>query len=91
MSDAAEIARLATLLGYPVSTEEMARRLHILLLSPAYFIVVAEVASGLAGWVAAEKRVLLESGERAELVGLIVDPESRRSGMGRALVRAARR
>ena len=89
MSDAAEIARLATLLGYPVSTEEMARRLHILLLSPAYFIVVAEVASGLAGWVAAEKRVLLESGERAELVGLIVDPESRRSGMGRALVRAA--
>lgn len=88
-TDAAEIARLTTLLGYPASTEEIARRLDILLPSASYFIAVAEGSWGLAGWVAAERRVLLESGERAELVGLIVDPDSRRAGMGRALVRAA--
>ena len=88
-TDAAEIARLTTLLGYPASTEEIARRLDILLPSASYFIAVAEGSSGLVGWVAAERRVLLESGERAELVGLIVDPDARRSGMGRALVRAA--
>ena len=89
VGDGAEIARLTTLLGYPASTAEIARRLAVLLRSPAHFIAVAEGASNLAGWIAAETRVLLESGERAELVGLIVDPGARRSGIGRALVRAA--
>ena len=88
-TDAAEIARLTTLLGYPSSTEEIAERLKLLLPSARYFIAVAESSSSLAGWVAAERRVLLESGERAELVGLIVEPDLRRSGIGRALVRAA--
>lgn len=89
MTDAAEIARLTTLLGYPASTEEITERLKLLLPSASYFIAVAEGSSGLAGWVAAERRVLLESGARAELVGLIVEPQCRRSGTGRALVRAA--
>lgn len=87
--DAAAIARLTTLLGYPVSTEEIARRLSVLLSSNAYFIAVAEGPTELLGWVAAERRMLLEAGERAELVGLIVDPQSRRSGIGRALVQSA--
>jgi len=88
-TDAAEIARLATLLGYPASTEEIAERLKHLLASASYFIAVADTSSGLAGWVAAERRVLLESGERAELVGLIVEPDERRSGIGKTLVQAA--
>jgi GNAT superfamily N-acetyltransferase len=41
------------------------------------------------GWVAAERRLLLESGERAEIVGLIVTADARRSGTGLALVKAA--
>lgn len=45
----------------------------------------AEIAR-LAGWIAAERRLLLEYGERAEIVGLVVGEETRRNGVGRALV-----
>lgn len=87
--DAAEIARLTTLLGYPASTGEIADRLRTLLQSTDHFIAVADAAQGLAGWIAAERRVLLESGIRAEIVGLVVDPDARRAGIGAALVQAA--
>jgi GNAT superfamily N-acetyltransferase len=88
-SDASEIARLTTLLGYPSSTGDISSRLELLLQSASHFIAIAEASSRVVGWVAAERRVLLESGERAEIVGLIVDQEARRGGIGRALVQAA--
>lgn len=88
-SDAPEIARLTTELGYPSSADEIASRLAGLLGSDSCFIAVAEASSTLVGWVAAERRLLLESGERAELVGLVVDRAARRTGIGRALVAAA--
>lgn len=88
-SDASEIARLATELGYPSSAEDVSVRLAELLVSESHFIAVAEGTPSLVGWMAVERRMLLESGERAELVGLIVDRAVRRSGIGRALVAAA--
>lgn len=87
--DAAEIARLSTELGYPASAGDVASRLVELLPSSSHFIAVAEDEAGLVGWVAAERRLLLESGERVELVGLIVDERARRGGIGRSLVDAA--
>jgi GNAT superfamily N-acetyltransferase len=61
----------------------------MLLPSPAHFVAVAERSGSLLGWVAAERRMLLESGERAELVGLVVGAAARRAGVGKALVSAA--
>ena len=89
LEDAAEIATLSTELGYPTSEGEMKRRMEKLLQSAAYFLVVAEQESRVIGWVAAERRLLLESGERADIVGLIVTENARRSGTGLALVKAA--
>ena len=89
LEDAAGIATLATELGYPSSESEMKSRIERLLQSDAYFLAVAEQELRLIGWVAAEKRLLLESGERAEIVGLIVTADARRSGTGLALVNAA--
>jgi predicted N-acetyltransferase YhbS len=89
LEDAAEIATLSTELGYPTSEGEMKRRMEKLLQSNSYFLAVAEDESRVIGWVAAEKRLLLESGERAEIVGLIVTTSARRSGTGLALVKAA--
>jgi len=89
LEDAAEIATLSTELGYPTSEGEMKRRMEKLLLSNSYFLAVAENESRVIAWVAAEKRLLLESGERAEIVGLIVTTSARRSGTGLALVKAA--
>ncbi|HEX8777263.1 MAG TPA: GNAT family N-acetyltransferase, partial [Rhodanobacter sp.] len=41
---------------------------------------------GLLGWIAIERRLTLESGERIEIVGLVVDAAARGTGVGRALV-----
>lgn len=87
--DAEAIARLSTELGYPNSEEEMRARIERLLQSDNYFLVVAEQGSEVIGWIAAERRLLLESGERAEIVGLIVSQSARRAGTGQALVDAA--
>ena len=89
VDDAADIARLATELGYPSSEDEMRTRIERLLQSDAYFLVVAEREAAMVGWIAAERRLLLESGERADIVGLIVTEHARRDGTGRSLVRAA--
>lgn len=89
IDDAADIARLATELGYPSSDGEIRARIESLLQSEAYFLVVAERESAIVGWIAAERRLLIESGERADIVGLIVTEHARRSGTGLALVQAA--
>jgi len=88
-ADAGAIAHLATELGYPTSPPEMRRRLEVLLTRDSHLIAVAELASAVVGWVAVEHRLLLESGERAEIVGLVVAGQSRRAGVGAALVRVA--
>lgn len=84
--DAAEIARLADELGYATSTEEMRRRLEVLTTHPDHRICVAEDAALLLGWIAVEHRRTLESGERIEIVGLVVDERARGTGVGRSLV-----
>lgn len=91
LSDAADIARLSDALGYPAGREEIARRLTLLLPNPSHLVLVAEPPEGrgLLGWLAAERRVTLESGTKFEIVGLVVDGTARRSGIGKALVEAA--
>nr|WP_298120778.1 GNAT family N-acetyltransferase [uncultured Pseudoxanthomonas sp.] len=90
--DAGELARLCTLLAYPVDGDGMAERLATLLASPAHAVMVAAPAdddSGLMGMVAAEWRLMIEFGGRAEITALIVDPQARRLGLGQRLVDAA--
>lgn len=87
--DAADIARLATELGYPSTEQDMKLRIEQLLRSESYFLVVAEQEAEVIGWIAAERRLLIESGERADIVGLIVTEAARRGGVGQALVEAA--
>jgi GNAT superfamily N-acetyltransferase len=98
--DAAEIARLAGLLGYPTDAQTMHARLGELLTRPDQRIAVATptpAAGGLAdaarlgGWMHVARHIVLESGEFAEILGLIVDPTARRAGVGRALVAEAER
>jgi GNAT superfamily N-acetyltransferase len=86
IEDAAEIARLAGELGYPVSPSDMAARLAALLPQPWQRVTVADGGAALLGWIAAERRLTLESGERVEIVGLVVGAAARRGGIGRRLV-----
>ena len=88
--DAAEVARLAGELGYPVDAQVMAARLGRLMSDPRQSVhVVAGDGGRLAGWISAERRLSLEVGERVEITGLVVDGAVRRGGVGRALVQAA--
>jgi ribosomal protein S18 acetylase RimI-like enzyme len=98
--DAAEIARLAGLLGYPSGARAVQGRLGELLARPDHRIVVAApvaVSEGgapgakVGGWMHAARHLTLESAEFAEILGLIVDPAARRTGLGRTLVAEAER
>ncbi|MGA7877972.1 MAG: GNAT family N-acetyltransferase [Desulfoferrobacter sp.] len=89
LTDATEIARLTIELGYPVSIEEISSRLPTLLSSVNHFAAVAAGQdSQLLGWALVEHRLLLESGDKAELTGLVVCTSARRTGVGKALVSA---
>jgi len=88
-SDGAEMARLAAELGYPQSVAEMTRRLTTLLADERHCITVAAAGERLLGWLHVEHRFSLEGGDRAEIMGLVVDSSARRNGLGRALVEAA--
>jgi len=90
-SDSSEIARLSGHLGYPAKSSEISSRLGLLLPNSSHLVLAAEPLNGksLVGWIAVERRILLESGVKFEIVGLVVDSKLRCSGVGRALVQAA--
>jgi GNAT superfamily N-acetyltransferase len=89
LADAAEIARLSAQLGYPAGVAVFEARLRRLLDSPLHAVLVAQGDGALAGLAGLEQRLTLENGERVEIVGLVVDADARRQGVGRALVAAA--
>jgi ribosomal protein S18 acetylase RimI-like enzyme len=49
-------------------------------------LLVAERAGQVVGWIHGAEPELVESGRRCEILGLVVDPEHRRSGAGGRLV-----
>nr|WP_239537608.1 GNAT family N-acetyltransferase [Dyella mobilis] len=69
----------------------MSERLGALLSHPNHHVSVAEQGAALLGWIAVEHRCTLESGERIEIVGLVVDASHRGGGVGRMLVADAER
>ena len=88
-SDAEELARLTTQLGYPASPSTIRSRLARLLHSSEDCLLVAEDSPGkLTGWIHGFLCQLLESDYRVEIGGLIVDALWRRKGIGALLVRA---
>jgi GNAT superfamily N-acetyltransferase len=92
LGDAPEMARLAAELGYPASPSEMRERLERLLPESRHHVVVGSGKSGrLSGWMHVEHRTSIEGGDRAELVGLVVDSTARRVGIGRELIEVAER
>jgi GNAT superfamily N-acetyltransferase len=90
VTDAAEIARLAAQFGYPVLETELRTRIEALAAMPSQYLAVAQgPGANLVGWIQAERRLVVATGERAEIVGLVVDAAVRRCGAGTLLVNAA--
>ncbi|WP_058835847.1 GNAT family N-acetyltransferase [Luteimonas abyssi] len=88
VEDAAAIAGLFEQLGYPQAAATVAERLRRLLDHPHHAIRVASLddAPAPVGLVALERRLILESGDRTELIALVVDRAVRRRGVARQLV-----
>jgi GNAT superfamily N-acetyltransferase len=90
LADAARLAVLSEVLGYPATADGLAERLGRLLGRGEELVLVAEVSPGhVVGWLHAGERELLESGRRCEILGLVVDGTHRGRGVGRQLVQAA--
>lgn len=89
-SDSVEMARLSGELGYAISIDEMHAALGRLLVDSRHFIaVVDDCGDRLLGWMHVEHRTSMQTADRADLIGLVVDFTARRRGTGRALVDAA--
>jgi len=88
-TDAEQLAALNRELGYATESREIVSRIKRVSKLSEHFTAVAEIESGVIGWVQAEHRFSMETGEKAELVGLVVSAGARRGGVGRLLVQAA--
>lgn len=91
-SDAAQIAVLASQLGYPSTTEEILHRMRSFEPPSQHALFVAESPAGeVVGWGHVSVSRLIESDLRAELNGLIVAEGHRSLGAGRKLLEQAER
>jgi GNAT superfamily N-acetyltransferase len=81
---------LSAQLGYPADVAVFADRLARLLPLPTHAVLVCEGDDGrLSGFIGLEQRLMIESGDKVEVVGLVVDAGARRAGTGRRLIAAA--
>jgi GNAT superfamily N-acetyltransferase len=89
LADAPRLAALSEVLGYPVASDVLAQRLSRLLARAEHVVLLAEVpAAHVVGWLHGAEQELMEYGRRCEILGLVVDAEHRRHGVGRRLVTA---
>jgi len=89
LSDVPAMTQLVTELGYPATPEDMRARLEKLLPDPRQFIALAVRGEEIIGLIAAEHRLVLETGESIEIMGLVVAAQARRQGIGGILLSAA--
>ncbi|MEZ5521303.1 MAG: GNAT family N-acetyltransferase [Dokdonella sp.] len=89
-ADAAQIAELATQLGYAATEPDMRDRLRRIQTRTEGSVIVAELGDGrVCGWIMVVSVTSLTSAPRAEVAGLVVDRTMRGMGIGSLLLQAA--
>ena len=88
LADAAQLARLSAQLGYPERLDVFTARLQRVLSLPEHALFVATDGDDVLGFIAGERRLMIETGERVEIVALVVDERARRRGIGHVLLGA---
>ncbi len=85
-ADLDRVAALSEQLGYPVARPALRARFHAVRARDDHAAFVAERDGVVVGWIHLHPQVLLETDAYAEIGGLVVDREARRTGAGRRLV-----
>jgi len=88
IDDAAHVADLSGILGYPVHAETMRQRLERVLASNAHTVFVAEIDNRIVGWTETAEGEILVADRWCEIKGLVVADGQRGRGVGRKLVEA---
>ena len=89
-SDYPRMAELAGQLGYPSTSNDIARRVAGLITTGEHVVFVAQLADGtIAGWIGAFVYRCVEADARVEISGLVVDERFRSQAVGRSLLDAA--
>lgn len=83
-----EVAKLSEQLGYPVSIPDLRDRWKKLSAQPRHTILVYEEKENILGWIHLECVEDLIEEDKAEIKALVVGENSRRKGIGRALIQA---
>jgi GNAT superfamily N-acetyltransferase len=91
-ADFMRVAELCGQLGYPSTFGQVATRFRYCsdCCDPGMFVAEDSVGRVIA-WTHVVERLLLQAEPTAEICGLVVDKDARRTGVGRALVAAAER
>ena len=87
-TDAAGVAELSGILGYPVDRETMQSRLEQFGKREDHVIFVADWNGEVVGWIHGAEHHVLVVGRMAEICGLVVAEGRRAGGVGRRLVEA---
>ena len=88
-ADSNRITELCIQLGYKVLNTEVHERILKIIDNNHTALFVAELNGQAAGWNQVSIRSTLESGELAEITGLVVDEMVRGKGIGKSLVQKA--
>ena len=90
IDDAAAVARLIEVLGYPCDEAEAMQRMQIINRNPRQALVVAELGERVVGLVGVDLMFYLPIGrETCRITALVVDPEVQNRRIGHALLRYA--
>ncbi|MFZ1081362.1 MAG: GNAT family N-acetyltransferase, partial [Candidatus Kryptoniota bacterium] len=89
LADADRITELCVQLGYKATCENVLHRIQKIMDKGDTVVFVAEEDGFVNGWIQAAIKATIESGEFAEITGLVVDESARGKGIGKSLVRKA--
>jgi len=87
-TDAAAVAELSGILGYPMDRATMQRRLERADERDEQVVFVADRGGKVVGWIHGAEHEFLVAGRVGEICGLVVAEGQRTSGVGRRLVEA---
>lgn len=88
-TDAPAMAALGHDLGFRGSEQDFQGNLQDAIADPAVSVYAAESEQAIViGWAAAERRIFVQSGRVLEITALVVAPDVRGQGVGRALMAA---